>query len=396
MSHELMSKIDELVDTLVRLKEKLKALGKLQPPQEVLDAIGQFTDDEVLGSDLFMDARGYIAAAKEADQSNDLVEKSKIKTNVKNLVAAGIGAKKAILTRMIADIENLQEVLRTAGMPDESKDFDPIVEDLRTRQSAIRQALVDLVRFGQTDPGKFQAVREKLRDETKPDDAHRILDRMDRLIQDLQTVGSDKLKDLINPLAGYVIGAVNDTAVATGDPLIQDPDAIRDALATLLVGFGKLSPPTLTLVVDEIEKLQPQFAAESPADGADKVRALADEGKKLATLHGRMLKDLKLIVPTDPETKTRRDIDYAVQSLDVVFRELNLFAVSPILIFDVARLGPSKNPVFGGARYGLGAGVRFSLVSLDLNLGYAGNLNRRRGEGRGAFVFSLDVTDLFR
>src|SRR5262245_10045786 len=359
MSHELMSKIDELVDTLVRLKEKLKALGKLQPPQEVLDAIGLFTDDEVLGSDLFIDARGYIAAAKEADQSHDLVEKSKIKTNVKNLVAAGIGAKKAILTRMIANIENLQKELRNAGMPDESKDFDPIVEDLGTRQSAIRQALADLVRFGQTDPSKFQAVREKLRDETRLDDADSILDLMDGLIQDLQKAGSDKLKDLIDPLAGYVIGAVNDIAVATGDPLIQDPDAIRDALATLLVGFGKLSPPTLTLIVNEIEKLQPQFTAESPADGADKVRALAEEGKKLAALHSQMLKDLKLIVPTDTERKTRRDIDYAVQSLDVVFRELNLYAVSPIFIFDVARLGPSNNSGLRGARYGLGAGVRF-------------------------------------
>jgi hypothetical protein len=396
MSHDLMAKIDELVDTLLRLKEKLKALAKLQPPQEVLDAIGQFTDDEVLGSDLFMDARDYIAAAKEADQSHDLVEKSRIKTNVKNLAAAGIDAKNAILTRMIANIENLQKELRIAGMSDESKDFDPLVEDLRTRQSAMRQALTDLNRFGQTDPSKFQTVREKLRDETRPDDADRILGQMNGLIQDLQTAGSDKLKDLIKPLAGYVKGAVADIAVATGDPLILDPDAIRDALATLLVGFGKLSPPTLTLIVNEIEKLQPQFTAESPADGADKVRALANEGKRLATLHSQMLNDLKLIVPTDPESKTRRDIDYAVQSLDVVFRELNLYAVSPILIFDVARLGPSKNSGFGGARYGLGAGVRFSLVSLDLNLGYAGNLNRRRGEGRGAFVFSLDVADLFR
>jgi len=235
-----------------------------------------------------------------------------------------------------------------------------------------------------------------LRDETRPDDAGRILGRMNGSIQVLQNAGSDKLKDLIKPLAGYVKGAVEDIPVATGDPLILDPDSIRAALATLLVGFGKLSPPTLTLIVNEIEKLQPQFTAESPADGADKVQELANEGKKLATLHSQMLKDLNLIVPTDPESKTRRDIDYAVQSLDVVFRELNLYAVSPILIFDVARLGPSKNSVFGGARYGLGAGLRFSLVSLDLNLGYAGNLNRRRGEGRGAFVFSLDVTDLFR
>ena len=394
-SHDLMAKIDELLDKLLQLKERLKALAKLRPPQEVLDAIGQFTDDESSGTNPFSDAGDCIAAAKEADQSPDPVKKSNIRTNVRTLVT-DVGDEDAILTILLAKIKSLQEQLQTAGMADESKEFDPFVQDLNAMQSTLRQALANLDRFGKTDMSKFQAVREKLRDATRPDDAGRVLGRMNGLIQDLQTVGSDKLKNLIKPLAGYVNGAVNDIPVATGDPLILDPDAIRGALATLLIGFGKLSPPTFTLIVNEIEKLRPQFTAESPAEGADKVRALADEGKSLAALHGRMLKDLKVIVPTDPERKTRRDIDYAVQSLDVVFRELNLYAVSPILIFDVARLGPSKNSDFGGARYGLGAGVRFSLVSLDLNLGYAGNLNRRRGEGRGAFVFSLDVADLFR
>jgi len=65
------------------------------------------------------------------------------------------------------------------------------------------------------------------------------------------------------------------------------------------------------------------------------------------------------------------------------------------LMFDVARLGAREND-FHKVRYGVGLGTRFSLVSLDLDVGYSWNINRTPGEGRGAFVFSMKVSDLFR
>jgi hypothetical protein len=64
-------------------------------------------------------------------------------------------------------------------------------------------------------------------------------------------------------------------------------------------------------------------------------------------------------------------------------------------MFDVARIAPRTVAGFGGARYGVGGGLRLSVVSLDLTAGYSWNPRRRAGEGRGAFVFSLDVSDLF-
>jgi hypothetical protein len=47
-------------------------------------------------------------------------------------------------------------------------------------------------------------------------------------------------------------------------------------------------------------------------------------------------------------------------------------------------------------RYGLGTGIKFSLVTMDVTAGYCWNITRKPGEPRGAFVFSLDISDLFR
>jgi hypothetical protein len=96
------------------------------------------------------------------------------------------------------------------------------------------------------------------------------------------------------------------------------------------------------------------------------------------------------------EKKTDFDIGYSVRALDVVFRELNLIEVSPVLMFDAARIGPKTSPGFGNFRYGLGPAMRFSIVTLDFTAGYSFNLNRMPAERRGAFVFSMTISDLFR
>jgi hypothetical protein len=78
-------------------------------------------------------------------------------------------------------------------------------------------------------------------------------------------------------------------------------------------------------------------------------------------------------------------------------KELNLFALSPLFIFDKARVR-SRIPAAtaSATRYGVGGGVRFSIVSLDVDIGYAHNGRRQIPERRGAFVFSLRINDLLR
>jgi hypothetical protein len=82
-----------------------------------------------------------------------------------------------------------------------------------------------------------------------------------------------------------------------------------------------------------------------------------------------------------------------------VFKELtteaNLIAVSPLVIFDAARLHQG-NLSNGKVRYALGGGLRLSIVSLDVTAGYAWNPNRDPWEPRGALLFSMEVSNLFR
>jgi len=96
------------------------------------------------------------------------------------------------------------------------------------------------------------------------------------------------------------------------------------------------------------------------------------------------------------EQQADRDIAHAARSLDVIFREINLIEIAPVVTFDAARIGPAVTPGFGKTHYGVGAGVRFSLVTLDFTAGYSFNLNRQPAEPRGAVILSMTISDLFR
>jgi hypothetical protein len=77
-------------------------------------------------------------------------------------------------------------------------------------------------------------------------------------------------------------------------------------------------------------------------------------------------------------------------------RELNLIAISPVFMFDAAKIGAKTSPGGNRTRYGVGTGVQVSIVSLDVRLGYSFNVHRQTSDSRGAFVFSLSVSDLLR
>lgn len=93
----------------------------------------------------------------------------------------------------------------------------------------------------------------------------------------------------------------------------------------------------------------------------------------------------------EAERLADEDMKLVEASLDSFVNELNWLAVSPVGIFDAARVFPDKF----GMRFGVGGGVRLSLVNFNVTLGYAFNPNPRPGEGRGALFFTMDVTDVF-
>jgi hypothetical protein len=93
--------------------------------------------------------------------------------------------------------------------------------------------------------------------------------------------------------------------------------------------------------------------------------------------------------------KAAGDIAFVDRTLATLFKDLNIFSISPLAVFDSAWIGPAKGPL-GGHRIGPGGGIRLELASyVNFTLGYAWNVGRQPGEGPGALFFSIGVRDLF-
>lgn len=95
--------------------------------------------------------------------------------------------------------------------------------------------------------------------------------------------------------------------------------------------------------------------------------------------------------------KATGELAFAKGVFNTIVHDLNVYSISPVFIFDTARIWPQTAIGLGGLRYGVGGGVRLTLVShANLTLGYARNLNRSPREGSGALFFSISITELLR
>jgi hypothetical protein len=93
--------------------------------------------------------------------------------------------------------------------------------------------------------------------------------------------------------------------------------------------------------------------------------------------------------------KAREDMARPREIIDSLQREINRYAFGVAGIFDVARMWPDPER---RTRYAVGASGRFSLLNVNLSIGYAFNPHpdKKFGEGRGAIVLALTYTNLFR
>ncbi|HVG32444.1 MAG TPA: hypothetical protein VM911_05165 [Pyrinomonadaceae bacterium] len=84
------------------------------------------------------------------------------------------------------------------------------------------------------------------------------------------------------------------------------------------------------------------------------------------------------------------------RTLNTLFNDVNIYSVSPVIVFDAARISRERAGL-GGMRYGPGLGLRFELASVaHFTAGYAWNVRPGPDEGHGTFFFSIGVRDLFR
>jgi hypothetical protein len=82
--------------------------------------------------------------------------------------------------------------------------------------------------------------------------------------------------------------------------------------------------------------------------------------------------------------------------LKTLFNDVNIIGISPVFVFDIARLS-GETAGIGGVRYGPGAGLRLELAStVHLTGGYAWNIRRALDERRGTIFFTIGLRDLFR
>jgi hypothetical protein len=119
------------------------------------------------------------------------------------------------------------------------------------------------------------------------------------------------------------------------------------------------------------------------------------------TLHGATLERLRqdmerefaLIDQAAAARRAQDEMVYVRRTLNTLIDDLNIISVSPVLMLDVAHLGPADSRL--GTRYGVGGGLRVTLAnSVDFTAGYLVNPKRLRGEASGAFFFSMQFKDL--
>ncbi len=146
---------------------------------------------------------------------------------------------------------------------------------------------------------------------------------------------------------------------------------------------------------DEIQLLNVTQACGTDLNGAINDAAVAAASDRVGTLRTSMSAEFNKIDQNAAGKKAAADMAFTRRTLNTLFNDVNIYSISPVFVFDVARIGPVSGPI-GGVRYGPGGGVRFELATVaHFTLGYAWNVRRGPDEGRGNVFFSIGIRDLF-
>jgi hypothetical protein len=120
---------------------------------------------------------------------------------------------------------------------------------------------------------------------------------------------------------------------------------------------------------------------------------VAAAGEALEKIHVEMEREFSLIDQASALKQAESEMAYIKRTLNTILFELNFLSLGPVMMFDVAHLGPANARL--GTRYGIGGGLRFTLVShVDFTIGYVANPKRVANERPGAFFFSMRFKDL--
>jgi len=125
--------------------------------------------------------------------------------------------------------------------------------------------------------------------------------------------------------------------------------------------------------------------------------ALVSTTQDLDTIAKATAADFQAIDNPAAKKKADSDVSYIQRTLDIIVRQMTITSISPVFVFDAARITPQPVGPLAGNRYGVGGGVRLTLVStVSFTFGYAVNVHQRPGEGKGALFFNLTTRNLFQ
>jgi hypothetical protein len=400
--HDHLLKLEAPLTTFQR---KVSAIKTGHPSQSVMNVIND------LESNLFDDKKTTVQLALEA-VVNARKKPDVTLESVHQLIVDQ--PSDALLTLIVQKLPNLQVALTNEGHPDaELLGLSQTIEDEKKSLWTYYKQVTSFY-----DPatvkrtvGMLAALPAKLSDlssvvDSIQDQARAELGALDPKSDD------DSMKKKVQLAMLYV-----SKAAAAGLYLQETSDNIDDAqmsvqssdkdekrandyitsakndLDALSVGFGPAIPPLLSGLADSLRELSREVATRGDEQTASR---LAAEAGNFDTANSRVRHEVGGITISIAEKKAQPTLLYTERTMGALFRELNIVSVSPFAMFDMARIGSSFGNNFGGFRYGVGGGVRFSLATLDVSLGYSLNPSPKSFERRGAFFFSLDIYDLFR
>ncbi len=182
---------------------------------------------------------------------------------------------------------------------------------------------------------------------------------------------------------------------ATGKFKSDSVDARGELVELILVTVGPDEMPAQGVLVEIIEVTTNLIAQVDPPVVTVK-SALTDRRNKLQQHCDDLIArydtfdKVGLIEARPRSIQFLKDTESQVTKLG---RELNIFSVGPVFMFDAARVrSPNAS---SGFRYGVGPGIQLEFFGLQLRGGYSFNPDRRPGEPKGAVTFSFDVVDIF-
>jgi hypothetical protein len=298
----------------------------------------------------------------------------------------------SLLTVLESHIKTLQAQL-TAVEPRAT--LETITASLEKGRAALQQGLKAVDSLRAYNLRDIEAARNAL---NQPAASGRKLDEIladvRSLLKTIRNAPDTQLeyRDLLDDADTYADKARSAYVSVQDSFQRKDFYGVKIDIERLTVGFGGLLAylSGLELKLNEVDQLRSKRGL---------LPLPAQVGRDLAEvkrIQQRVKNAYSKVRVPKAEATANQTVSYVGRVIGVFFRETNLIAVSPVIMFDAARLRITNVPDTNRFRYGIGSGLRFSLINVDFTAGYSFNPTRRLNEPRGAFVFRMDINDLFK